>query len=168
MESLTKLRTEHDEKYSTELSAIVNDNKEITQDKFQLLKNYILFLNQFCSDLKTFIEKKYSNTMSHDEKIKFLHEELSEENFLKATKKMYFDVIIKNELFKGIDLAKEFKMINNNKENNICFHKDEKANEILFYNEMIISIFNDLKACENNVNSVLTVKENIIKEEIKL
>ena len=81
---------------------------------------------------------------------------------------MYLDVIIKNELFKGIDLAEEFKMINNNKENNICFHKDEKVKEIPFYNEMIISIFNDLKNCENNINSVLTLKEKISKGEIKL
>lgn len=168
MESFTDLKHTHDSKCSTELSAIVNDNKNIASDKFQLLFEYIQFLNEFCGNLKTFIKTEYSNKKNHDEKIKFLHNEFPEENFLKTTKEMYLDVIIKNELFKGIDLAEEFKMINKNKENNICFRKDEKAKEIPFYNEMIISIFNDLKNCENNINSVLTLKEKIIKGEIKL
>ena len=149
MENFQDLKKQYNENYLDQLSEIVNDNKKIISDKFQLLRNYISFLNEFCENLKTFIETEYSNRKNLDEKNKFLHKELPEENFLKTTKEMYLDKIIENELFKEIDLNSQ-----NQKVNTLSWAEEVKELE----RGDKISIFKDLKDCEKNINSVLTLR----------
>jgi hypothetical protein len=61
--------------------------------KSTFISRYIQFLIEFCDDLQKLINKQYSNIEDHDEKIKFLHEETQEENFLRTTKEMHLDKI---------------------------------------------------------------------------